>query len=825
MSSNYDESSIYTPTGLEVVRNRPTQFLNSTGIEGLVHQATEIITNAIDEIAREVETGKVIILLCRDTENHTYQLVVVDNGRGLPIGKLRESYTTLNTSGKFDTKAYEVSGGLFGVGAKVSAGTSRHFKSITKCLASPTYPEGSAALYVHEGKDDQEIEMIVGPIDHTGVTVLFEPDPIIFTDIDKFTTDGVAQLLLLIQKYCFFHRLNIDFRIHPLSLPSDIWQQSIPITEGIIAQYIVSSHLVFTEASFDRQQWIRHYWGIQRPFALQHTITDTFPAKDKTGTPITIHYEVQFYYVKFDQLGGRFGLINNLPIDDVRSTHLLTVTDVVKLALSVFIKDMAIRKFFLEHYRIPFYLAVDVKCPGAEPSGTTKHAFLSRAFRHVYEPSLQAQLLHPESVAFLTALYQELASDIDDKYTLAMTGSAKVKDTNRLFQELNFPANFKDCRTSNRLSAELFLVEGQSAGSDESRNSAYQAIYELRGKPFNGITTQEKIRESAIKIRNDDIYEDIITVMGINPSNFDPGILNFGRLILMTDGDEHGYHISALVIGNLYALCPALIESGIVHVVTPPLYSLDYNNKRQKLPRVYLRNDDQLQIWLAKYVYSVAFDVGVRLKNHHTKTYYLQEQDAINFFRIILAIGEAITNIAHELVIPEAAVEQLAHITVYLETDPGLSDMQQIAKAGGFDRVVYDPHGHIMIFTRGREDYVVPLHNVMERLVQVITPLLHLIKWKTTQIYIRSKNKPVVFHDDPVSIMELYSLLKRLDNEFTTTRYKGLGSMPVEDKARTCMDPTRRSLYAITTVGEVETIFNLLGKGDSRYRKKLLRRE
>jgi DNA gyrase/topoisomerase IV subunit B len=823
---SYNEDSIYTPTGLEIVRMRPTEFIHSTGIEGLVHQATEIITNGIDEIALMAgRSGKIIVLLCLDTERHTYQLVVLDNGRGLPIGSLRKSYTELHSSGKFDTKAYEHSGGLFGVGAKLSCGTSRHFKAITRCRQSPLYEEGFAALYVHEGKDDQEIEMIVAPVAQTGVTVLYEPDPIVYTDIDKFAEEGAAQLLTLIQKYCFFRPLNIEFRTHPLSLPSDIWQKSIPDTERLINHHIESSHLVFSEENFDRHRWIRNYWGIQRPFALQHTIQDVFPAQDKTGSPITVRYEVRYYYVKSDQIGGRFGLLNNIPIDDFKSTHLLTVMDVTKASLVTHIKDPAIKKYFLETYRVPLYLAVNVKCPGAEPAGTTKHAFYSRPFRNVYEPSLQNQMAQPEGVAFIAALYNELAADIESKYTLAMTGNAKVKNTDRLSENLNFPDNFKDCRTTNRLSAELFLVEGKSAGSIDSRNSEYQGVYELRGKPFNGITTQEKIRESAIAIRNDDIYEDIITIMGIDPSNFDPNTMNFGRCLLMCDGDDHGAHIAALITGNLYALCPALIEAGILHVVTPPLYSLDYSNKRQKLPRVYMRDDTQLQIWLAKYVYGVAFDVGIRLKGHHTKTYYMQEHDAINFFRIILAIGEAITNLSRELVIPEDVVEQLSHITGYLETDPGQLDLKQVARSGGFDRVVYDAHGHIMIFTRGRDDHIVPLQNVLERLIQVVTPLLRLIKWKTTQIYITSKNKPVVFQDYPVSVMELYTLMKRLDNEFVTQRYKGLGSMNAGDKTRTCMDPKSRSMYSITTVGDVETIFNLLGKGDSRYRKKLLRRE
>jgi DNA gyrase/topoisomerase IV subunit B len=536
--SEYTEASIWTPERLMHIRLQTTMYFNSTGIEGLLHQALELITNAIDEIALMAELlGTVSVMLCIDAERGTYQLVVKDTGRGLPIGKLLDSYTKLLTSGKFDQGAYEHSGGLFGVGAKASAATARDLVAITH------RPDGSAAIRVHEGTTDEVVELITAIPQQTGVTVAYEPDPIIFpTDIPLFAEEGQAQLILILQKYCFFHRLNIEFRVHPLGLPSSIWKNKIPKVEAIIEKYWLSAKIVFSEATFDRAPWIRSYFGIQRPFSLQHTIHDIVPFMHLKPTPreVMMRYEVRFYVVKFDTVGGRFGMVNNVGIDDTKSTHFATIIDALKIALSHYIKDAPVRKFFLDQYRLSIYIAVDIKFPGAAFSGTTKVGFVSKPFRAIYEPSILQQLTSPESVVFISNLYQDIAVDIENKYTIEVLGVTKVKNYNRLFEEFKGLSNqYLPCSTTNRLSAELFLVEGNSAGGGgEGRNSKTQALFMLRGKPFNGISDINAMRESAIVIRQNDIYKKILAITGINPAKFDPSSHNFGKILLLTDADN-----------------------------------------------------------------------------------------------------------------------------------------------------------------------------------------------------------------------------------------------------------------------------------------------
>lgn len=535
--TNYTEDNIWTPTGLEHVRMRLTAYFHSRGIAGLVHQGNEIIVNSMDELALMPDgVGKLVVLLCVDNKNQTYQLVIRDNGRGLPIGKLVDSYTKLNTSGKFDTSAYETSGGLYGVGAKASTGASKHFRSISH------RPDAVGSIYVNEGKLYGDVEIINAPQTHTGVTVFYEPDPTLLEEIDQFSTLGQAQLVLLLQKYCYFRKLNLEFRVYQAGLPAEIWKNKIPEAEIILDRYFHDSHVVFSEPTFDRMQWLRgYYWNIQRPFSSQFAFEDVFKSvilnKDRVEQATTVRYQVQMYYVKFDLVGGRFGMLNNLPIDHANSTHLLTVMDVFKDLMAPLIKDAPVKKYFLEQYKVPLYLAVDVKCPGAEPSGTTKDAFVSNSFRKVYAPSLKQKLSTIEGLAFINAVYTEIASDIEDSYMRNVVGVSKVKNTNRLFDNLNYPDKFKDCDSVDRRGTELFVVEGDSAGGSEGGDKNTQGQYALKGKSFNGVDRQDNVRESAVKILNDDIYQDIIQIMGLNPAKFDLTTMYYKSLFIMTDAD------------------------------------------------------------------------------------------------------------------------------------------------------------------------------------------------------------------------------------------------------------------------------------------------
>ena len=597
--------------------------------------------------------------------------------------------------------------------------------------------------------------------------------------------------------------------------------------EAVISDLTKSAAVLFSEETFDRKAWLQTYWGLNRPFSLQHQISDTVSASitGRNARDVTVHYDVQIYTVKFDQIGGRFGMVNNIGIDDPKSTHFLVVSDSLKIALSGFIKDSLMRKFFIDEYRVSIFLAVDVKFPGAEYSGTTKNAFISREFRNIYEPSVRARLSEPGGMAFVAALYQELASDIEDKYTKTMTGVTPVKNRNRLFEEFDgLSDRFSDPTTSDRSKAEVFFVEGSSAGGSEGCDRETQGIYDLNGKPYNAVRREDKVRESLIALLDKSMWKEIVAITGLDPKKFNREALHFGKAWnIMTDADDHGYHIASIMISDFYVLNPDILNSGIVQLVLPPLYSLEYKGaRRNKEPRVYLRDENELEVWMATKVYMDHYDISIRSDGLDNTIRRLRDKQCVDFLRIILAIGEAISSIADELVLSDypLVVERLTRITAYLE--PGQVDVVKINEILGIDKVSYVEADHILILTIGRNDHIVPLQNVRKRLLEAVLPVMNRIQWRTTQIYITPKRSSEG-KDIPVSIMDLYARLRKLDGQFKIRRYKGLGDMPAEDKKRTCFEAESSNIRRITSIGDVRQIFDMLGD-DSAPRKRLLRR-
>ena len=263
-----------------------------------------------------------------------------------------------------------------------------------------------------------------------------------------------------------------------------------------------------------------------------------------------------------------------------------------------------------------------------------------------------------------------------------------------------------------------------------------------------------------------------------------------------------------------------MIEAGVIGIVMPPLYSIDYKNKRKGTPRVYFKDDMQRINWMTYKVYMEALQIGIRSNSVFENIHYLTSFEYADFIKLILEIGETITNIAAELVLDPIIIEVLSHVTGYLEV--GRIDTNKIKEITKVDKVSYDPRGHILVLTYGKDDHIIPLENVCARLYNTVIPLLQKIAWKKLQIYITSKHTPQ-FKDMPVSVIKLYEILQSFDELFDINRYKGLASMPALDRNRTCMDPAYRTVHQITTIGDVDTIFNLLG-GDSYYRKQLLKK-
>ena len=804
---DYSEKHIETLTGLEPIRKNPTQYFDSTEEAGQLHAIKEILDNSLDEIALMGASGRLDIILCRDMARNTYQVVIRDNGRGIPIGnaqgdKLKACYTELNTSGKYNADAYAVSAGLFGVGGKASAGASRIFRAISR------RPDRTGSIRIHTGHPDAKATITEKKRDDTGMVVLFEPDPDIFTNIDTFLTDGYMLLTTLLTKYTFFRPYNIRFYIHNEPIAETMWAAKSDTVIKDVERRIKTGIPTFSPENYNRDAWIKSYFRVTRPWAW------TYPISYRDDQDRSLEFDIYLYYAKFEQQPAAFGMVNNVPIDNLNANHISVVRSLLTQNLATYVKDADVRRFVQETYKLPVHIAVDIKYSGAKFVGTTKHNFISADFRARYKQLLTEWAQSPDGKAAIADLYQHLEDDINTRYAESLTSKTKAKNTDRLFRNLKYPNSFKNCSTANRQNAELFIVEGQSAGSLVGRDHETQGQYVLRGKPPNFLSSNLSPRHMAMKIQNHDIYKDLLTIIGIDTQKPNLDALHFAHIYIMADADDHGKHISAILIGNLYAVCPELIENCRVHIVNPPLYRIQYG----KHAGFYLSQAEDKIVWMVKNLYQPTLDIYVESEAVYQKPYRLTDDAYTACVVQIMDIGDTLTNLASELSIPPYVLELLTYVTPYLTR--GHMDIDRVRTLLNMPRARYDETNHVLAVSVGDTDYTIPLDHVNDRIYDQLLPKLKRIQWMWYRFAVASK-RTQAFPYTQISITDLHALLTSFDRLFAITRYKGLGSMEDAHRSLACMDKRYRTTYLVNGVGNANTLYNLLG-GDSHARKSIL---
>lgn len=812
----YTESNIVSDSGLMVVRRRPTAFINDVEHAGQAHIAYEVIDNSFDETSLMGPAGQLTVTMVMDQDAGKYALIVEDNGRGIPRGSLVSVFTVPHTSGKYDTSAYKTSAGLFGVGGKAAAGLSEDFRAITK------RPEGSASIRVHKAQHNDFADTDPAPCPITGVTVIMTPDPEIFSGIETFAVVGYNILLDRMRKCCFFANTGMRYQIVGGALPPEIWTAPIPETLRIIQELQSRAGVVFDSQTFDRDAWIRSYFRVTRAFNWSMQLTGEGADVNNNH----VGFDVRMYYAPRTEGGGRFGMINNVPIDAPTSNHFSVLLKELAQTLAQRIEDEAVAKFFVTQYKLPINIAVDVKYQGAEFTGTTKHAFYSVEFRDAYGPMLAVRLAEEQSVAALDQLYELIREDIESAYMASVTGTAKQLNLKRLDQQLKWPERFFDCDPpgGNRAGTELFVVEGGSAGGGKGRDVATQGIYAMGGKPYNGvelITDPTDLREASRAIQNTPVYRDMLRIINFNPQKPDLSTLNYERMIIMTDADSHGRHIAALLIGNFAVIAPQLVENGYFHVVAPPYFELTYGGAMRKgteKPRVYLRNAHDVGTWMAKVVYKIGIDIHVTAHDATSAPRLLTQDEFEGFAKMVLNVGEKIHRVAESYRQPPMIIEALTHVTQYLE--PGNVNPQKINEVLGFDDVFYEENGHILTLVLGKDDYILPLHNVRERLYAEVMPDLHRMAWRKLGFYVTTRNTDL-YKQTPMTITQIYDMMREMDKMFNVRIFKGLGNMEPPDKYTTCMDPRYRTTHVVRSLGDIDRIYRLLG-ADSAPRKDLI---
>ena len=541
-NAEYGADQIQILEGLEAVRKRPGMYIGSTSSRGLHHLVYEIVDNAVDEaLAGYCDTIQVTI-------NKDNSVTVIDNGRGIPVGINHKAgipavevvFTILHAGGKFGGGGYKVSGGLHGVGASVVNALSTH-------LEVTIYHEGKIYRQRYErGKVVYKLK-VIGECDpkKTGTTVTFLPDSEIFEET-VFDFNVLKQRL----REMAFLTKNIK-----IVLRDDRPEEPI-------------------EKTF-------HYEGGIKEFV-------TYLNKGKTPLyPDIIYCEVMKdnIYVEVAMqhndgyTEGSYSFVNNITTPE-GGTHLtgfknaLTKTFNSYARLNKLIKDT--ETLSGDDIREGLTVIVSIKIEDPQFEGQTKQKLGNSEARGAVDNIVSEQLM------IYLEQHPQVAKMILEKSIMAQRAreaARKARDLTRrksALEGMSLPGKLADCSDKDPKNCEIYIVEGDSAGGSAktARSRATQAILPLRGKILN-----------VEKARLDRIYANaeikaMITAFGTGiHEDFDISKLRYDKIIIMTDADVDGAHISTLLLTFLYRFMPDLIKEGHVYLAQPPLYKLEKNKK------------------------------------------------------------------------------------------------------------------------------------------------------------------------------------------------------------------------------------------------------
>ncbi|MCA9350639.1 DNA topoisomerase (ATP-hydrolyzing) subunit B [Candidatus Saccharibacteria bacterium] len=533
-NSTYDSAQIQVLEGLEPVRKRPGMYIGGTGRDGLHHLIKEIADNGVDE-AIAGHASKVEIILLEDGG-----IKVFDNGRGIPVdthpktGKstLETVLTILHAGGKFGGGGYKVSSGLHGVGISV-------VNALSSKLVAEVGKDGK--LYRQSfarGVPTSELE-VVGKASETGTTITFWPDETIFAST-KFEFDWIIDYMR--------HQAYLTKGVKAYAYNEQTKQECAFYFEGGI------------------QSYVRHL-NIGRD-----TVGDNVFYVEKQIEDVMVEVALQ-YNDGFNETVKAFA--NNVFNPD-GGTHLVGF----RTALTRVVNDYARKNGLLKEKeenltgddcREGLTAVILVKIPDPQFEGQTKNKLGNPELRGYVDKVMS------EYFSYYLEENPAVAKNIIGKALLA----ARARKAARAAREniirkgvldgASMPGKLADCSSKNPADSEIYLVEGDSAGGSakSGRDSKTQAILPLRGKVLN----VERARLDKMLANNEIVS--LIKALGVGiDEQFDIGGLRYHRIIIMTDADVDGSHISTLLLTFFFRYMPSIIENGHLYLAKPPLYLL-----------------------------------------------------------------------------------------------------------------------------------------------------------------------------------------------------------------------------------------------------------
>lgn len=796
-TNDYGAAAIVVLEGLEAVRKRPGMYIGDTADgSGLHHLIYEVVDNSIDE-ALAGFADEIIVTLHTDGS-----VSIEDNGRGIPTDvKMDDKHepkrsaaeialTELHAGGKFSENSYKISGGLHGVGVSC-------VNALSTWLKLTVYREHRVHFLEFErGKlINRKIELrqtVDGPIevspmidmgetDKRGTLVHFYPDKEIFTDI-TFSFERLSE------------------RLRELSF----------LNSGV--NILLLDQRTGKEERFHAQGGVRGFVEFinQNRVVLHKTPFYALKTVESQGVPVTVEVSMQWNDTYNERLTA---YTNNIPQKD-GGTHVTGLRSAMTRVIKNYISKEGLDKKLKndidgEDMREGLTCILSVKVPQPKFSSQTKDKLVSSEVRPAVE-----EVINTELANFLDENPNE-AHAICEKIVAASRAreaARKARDMSRksVLMSGSLPGKLADCQEKNPALSEIFLVEGDSAGGSakNGRNRKNQAILPLRGKILNvEKASHEKLLDSE-QVRT------LALALGCSiGKDFDIEKLRYHRIIIMTDADVDGAHISTLLLTFFYRQMTPLIERGYVYIAQPPLYKITVNKKD-----VYVKDDHEynkviLEIALKDaqlFRNQEAYEKGEKIWGTELEKLadsYIQSSEVLQRLSLVidrsvlLAVTAGVKINLDTLENAQASAQALMdqardkNLKIFAKQDP---ESNRVYLA--IERMVYGNvrHSRMDAHFLNTADYAL-LVQTAQTLQGIVGEGARVVRGNKSQI-VKNFEEAIQW------------LMNEASSGLTRQRYKGLGEMSAEQLAETTMQPENRRLLRVRLedAASSDNVFSML---------------